>query len=169
MRIGQEGLLTLLAAGLLLTMCGCAGTVEEKPASINTGKNGVAITALFQQEDGTALCGSTIRLSMGENSIDHALDYSGELKVSGLPRDSIFTLSVLDRQEQAQGIMPLVFSQGAVIDAATDENGTGRITLKEDTEEIALTFILKSDGSLQCTLRLAQLALPGADQLREAG
>lgn len=169
MRIGRKCFLILLVAGLLLTMCGCAGTVEDSLAPINAGKNGVAITALFQLEDGTALCDSTIRLSAGENSIDYALDCSGELKVSGLLRDSIFTLSILDRQEQIQSAMPLAFCQGAVIDAVTDESGTGRITLKEDTEEIALIFILKGDGSLQCALRLAQLSLPGADRLREVG
>lgn len=162
MNIGRKDLAAFLAAGLLLIVCGCAGMAGEDSPPTEAGERAVALTASFQQEDGTALCGSTIRLSLGEDNADHTLDSSGELRVSGLPRDSIFTLSILDRQEQIQSTMPLAFSQGAVIDAVTDESGTGRITLKEDTEEIALAFVLTSDGSLQCALRLAQPSLPSA-------
>ena len=47
--------------------------------------------------------------------------------------------------------MTLFFDQGAVIDATTGQDGVGHITVRNDTSEVALIFILTEDGTLQCT------------------
>ena len=153
MRVMNKRISALLMAGMLL-LCGCTGAAREIPAGVS--ENEVAIAASFSQEDGIALCGSTVRCSFGESSTDHSLDHNGELRVSGLPRVGELLLTVLDQQEHVQGDMTLSFSEGAVIDATTDERGIGHVTLRGDTDEVALLFILKDDGSLRCSLRLIQ-------------
>jgi len=156
----------VLIAGILLLLSGCTGAVPEKPAEIS--ENEVAIAASFSQEDGIALCGSTVRFSFGESQTDYSLDANGELRASGLPRVGDLFLTVLDQQEQVQGGMTLSLSEGAVIDATTDEGGVGHITLKGDTEEVRLLFVLKDDGSLLCSLRLTQSDSHRYNLLQEA-
>jgi len=134
-----------------LIFYGCSnGTDDMRPSA-----DEVALSASFQQEDGTGLCGSTVRFSFGGKLEDYFLDDNGEVSVSGLPRSGELSLAVLDRQEQVQGGMMLSLSEGAVIDATTDDGGVGHITLRKDTDEVKLLFVLKDDGSLLCSLRLA--------------
>jgi len=162
MRTTREKISVLFTVILLLVLYGCSNAVEEAPSE--TGGNELTIAASFLREDGSALCDSTARFSFEENSVEHPLDGGGELKVSGLPRSGELTLTVLDRQERERGRMALSVSEGAVIDAATDESGVGHITLRGDTEEVALLFTLRDDGSLLCALRLAR----GGGQSQEA-
>lgn len=154
MRLHRKTGCTLLFAGVLLLLYGCVRMDGETPPDTVPPESGVSIDASFSQEDGGALCESTVRFSTGEDSADYPLDDSGALVASGLPRSGNLTLTVLDRENQVQGAMDLTFSEGAVIDAATDDSGAGHITLKRDTDEIALAFLLKNDGSLLCALRL---------------
>lgn len=165
MRMLNKGICVLFMAGMLLLLCGCVGTTQERSA--DTSENKVAIAASFSQEDGIALCGSTVRFSFGENCTDHFLDDNGELRISGLPRAGDLLLTILDQQEQVQGGMTLSLSEGAVIDATTDERGIGHVTLRGDTEEVTLIFVLKNDGSLLCSLRLIQPASHSFDSLQE--
>jgi len=145
---------TLLIAGALL-LAVCIGTAWEKPADTSAdAMNEVAIAASFSQENGLALCGSTVRFSYEGSRADYSLDDNGEVRASGLPRAGRLSLTVMDRQEQVQGGMTLSLSEGAVIDATTDEGGVGHITLRKDTEEVKLLFVLQDDGSLLCSLRL---------------
>ncbi len=147
----------LCMASCMLLLCGCsAETNEDVSASENAEVNhGIAITAAFKYEDGTALASGSIRFSDSENSADYQLDEKGELKISGLPREGELTVTVLDQQAQPQETITLTLSQGSIIDVVSDGNGTGHVTLKENTEEVALDFTLCDDGSLQCGLQLA--------------
>lgn len=146
----------LYAAALSLLLCGCFAQAENSTQSGEAGQTAVTITAAFQHEDGTALAGGAIRFSDKENSADYALDENGTLVLSGLPMEGELTVTVLDQQAQAQAEITLSFSQGSVIDVVTGEDGIGHVTLKEDTEELALNFILYDDNSMRCSLRLAQ-------------
>jgi len=164
MRIPNKYPAFLLIVGLLLVLFACTDTSRESSPPAKTDENSVTVTASFRQEDGKTLCDSTIRVSSGEQSADRTLDKNGEAKVSGLPRNGSVTLTVLDQREQTQGAMSLSFTEGAVIDAVTDDSGNGHVTLKKDTEEVALTFLLKSDGTLQCALRLGETDPSGPSQ-----
>ena len=62
-----------------------------------------------------------------------------------------------------EGAMTLSLDQGAVIDATTGENGVGHITVRNDTSEVALIFILTGDGTLQCALWLERTVPPNTD------
>jgi len=164
MRKMKKGVGTLFLTGVLL-LCGCSGAVQERPADASA--NGVAIAAAFSQEDGIALCGSTVRVSFGESRTEYSLDDNGELRASGLPRVGELFLTVVDQQERVQAGMTLSLSEGAVIDATTDEGGVGHITLRTDTEEVSLLFVLKNDGSLLCSLRLIQPDSQSFDLIQE--
>jgi len=164
MHIPNKYLVFLLTVGLLLILFACTDTSRESPSPVGTDENSVTVTASFRQEDGTALCDCTIRISSENQSVDRTLDRNGETKVSGLPRTGSVALTVLDQREQPQGAMSLSFTEGAVIDAVTDDSGNGHVTLKKDTEEVALAFLLKSDGTLQCALRLEETGRSGPSQ-----
>jgi len=144
----------LFAVIAFLVLYGCSNAIEETPSEAT--ENELTIAASFLREDGSALRDSTACFSFEEGSVDRSLDDNGEIKISGLPRSGDLTLIILDRQEYEQGSMVLSVSEGAVIDAATDEDGVGHITLRRDTEEVALLFTLRDDGSLLCALRLIQ-------------
>jgi len=148
----QKGIWMLLIAGAVLLLPGCIGAAREETADVSESE--VAIEASFSREDGTDLCGSTVRFSFEESSTDYSLGENGEVRTSGLPRTGELFLTVLDRQERVQRGMTLSFSEGEVIDATTDESGIGHITLRKDTEEVKLLFVLKNDGSLLCSLQL---------------
>ena len=153
MRIKKGGVYTPVVMGLLLLLCACSGAVRGSPPPEET-KNEIAIAASFRQEDGIDLHGGTIRFAFDGNSIDYTLEDDGECIISGLPRVGDLMLTVFDRQEQLRGAMTLSLSEGAVIDASTDDSGVGHILLRGDTDKVSLAFILKSDGSLLCALRL---------------
>jgi len=154
MRVTRENICVLAVVIVFLVLYGCSNAIEEAPSE--TAEDEFTIAASFLREDGSALCGSTACFSFEESSVDRPLDDNGQLKISGLPRSGDMTLIILDRQEREQGVMALSVSEGAVIDAATDEDGVGHITLRRDTEEVALLFTLRDDGSLLCALRLVQ-------------
>lgn len=142
---------------LLLFLGGCSRTVEQTAGRGDAG--GLTLRAAFENEDGTSLSGCTVRFSDGENSADYRSDQSGALTVSGLPAEGELIVSVLDEQEEPRGSVTLTVTRGAVIDAVTDGNSVGHITLKEDTREIALTFTLCEGGALQCELQLSELRI----------
>jgi len=158
MRVTREKICVLFTVTVFLVLYGCSNAIEETPTE--AAENELTIAASFLREDGSVLGDSKARFSFGETSVEHPLD-GGELKISGLPRSGDMTLTVLDRQEYEQGAMALSVSERAVIDAATDESGVGHITLRGDTEEVALLFTLRDDGSLVCALRLEH----GSEQL----
>lgn len=139
-----------LALLLLLSGCSVPGAPSPEPAE----EGSLSVAALFRMENGGTLNGSTAQFSTPETGARCPLDNSGEVIISGLPRSGELELTLLDRQESVQGAMILAFSEGAVIDAATGEDGVGYITVRRDTEEVALTFLLAEDGALRCTLRL---------------
>lgn len=147
-------LISFLFIFLLLLFGGCSRTVEQAAGS--GGADSIAMNAVFEREDGTPLSGSTVRFSNRENSADYPLDRDGLLTISGLPLEGELAVTVLDGREESQGTVTLSFSQGAVIDAVTDENSMGYVTLKEDTREIALRFTLESSGILRCQLQLSE-------------
>ena len=153
MRIKKGGVYTPVVMGLLLLLCACSGAVQESLSPEET-KNEIAIEASFRQEDGIDLHGGTIRFAFDGNSIDYTLEDDGECIISGLPRVGDLMLTVFDRQDQLRGAMTLSLSEGAVIDASTDDSGVGHILLRGDTDKVSLAFILKSDGSLLCDLQL---------------
>ena len=155
MRIKKERICIPIVFGLLLLLCSCSSAAQKSPPPEET-ENEIAIAASFRQEDGTDLRGSTIRFAFGGNSINYPLGDDGECVISGLPKVGDLMLTVFDRQERIQGAMTLSLSEGAVIDATTDDSGVGHIILRGDTEEVALVFVLKSDGSLLCALRLTR-------------
>ena len=131
-------------------------TVEDGTDFPEGRKEDLTLVADFSGEDALARYGSTVRLSFNGNETDYPLDKSGKLQITGLPRSGGLVLTVLDPQGRTAGGMTLSLSEGAVIDASTSEDGTGYVTLREDTDRVALSFSLSEDGSLQCGLCLAQ-------------
>lgn len=154
MKRGSFWIVSFLFISFMLFFGGCSGTVEQAGGSGDAG--GLTIKAAFEREDGTPLSGGTVRFSDGENSADYQSDENGTLTVSGLPGVGELTAAVLDGRGEPQGAVTLSFSQGAVIDAVTDENSVAHITLKEDTREIALRFTLYDGNTLGCELRLSE-------------
>lgn len=146
--------LALVFTGALLVLSGFIYAGGSASPDSQPLKSSVSIDASFRQEDGTSLRESTVRFSTDESSAEYSLDAGSALAVSGLPRNGKLTMTVLGPQNQVRAAMELTFSEGAVIDAATDGSGAGHITLKRDTDEVALAFLLKSDGSILCALRL---------------
>lgn len=163
--------LTLLPLLCILLFTGCAGTVGESstpsegvsssaqpapslsPEETETDSRTVTLSAQFRREDGTTLDQQSVRLSDGKNSMDYPLDEEGQLRIAGLPKTGSCTVSVVENGGEA-GTMTLDFSIGSVIDAATDADGVGHVTLKGDTDTVCLDFILDKDGTLSCSLRL---------------
>lgn len=154
MKQGKNLIVVILFIFCLLFSEGCSRTVEQ-PAGSGEQRD-LTITAVFEQENGTPLSERTIRFSDGENSVDCHSDQDGSLTISGLPSEGELSVAVLDGQGASQGTLTLSFSRGAVIDAVTDEDCVGHITLKEDTREITLNFTLRDSGSLECQLRLSE-------------
>lgn len=150
---------------LLLLLSGCAdmgaAPVEE------TGEDGLCVAALFQTESGDALHGSAACFATQTYSGCRQVDRDGTVSITGLPRDGELRLTLLDRRQEVQGAITLSFSRGAVIDAMTGEDGVGHITIRDDTSEVALMFVLAEDGALRCTLWLARTAPPGAEFTQE--
>lgn len=147
MRIQKVGI-----ALLLLLLSGCASMGAAPPAK--TEEDELSITALFQTESGNTLNGSEACFTTETDSEYCQVDSEGVASVSGLPRSGELLLTLFDPQQEVQGAMTLSFGQGSVIDATTGENGVGHITVRNDTREVALIFILTEDGTLQCTLWL---------------
>ena len=137
----------------ILFLGSCSRTVEQTENRGDPG--GLTLKAAFEKENGTALSNCTVRFSDGENSADYQADQDGALTISGLPTGGELTASVLDGREEPQGTVTLSFSRGAVIDAVTGEDGVGHITIRSDTDEVALLFVLQEDGVLTCALWLA--------------
>lgn len=147
----------LFAAALLLALWGCSGGPEDRPAS----ENKLTIAASFHWEAGDSLGDGSVRFSAGGESDDYPMG-SGEAELSDLPRQGSAALTLLDSQGIVLGTVRLSISQGAVIDAAADETGCAHITLKEDTNRVAVAFVLKPDGAVSCALQLAQAELHGS-------
>lgn len=131
----------------LLVFAGCSRTAEQPDT--------LAVTAAFEREDKSPLSGDTVRLSHGGDSSDYQLDAEGTLRASGLPRSGEMQLTLLDQREDVQGAMTLSFDQGAVMDAATDQDGVGHITVRSGADEVSLVFTLDESGALQCGLWLS--------------
>ena len=156
MRVPGKAGYVLLFLGVMFVLYGCGYMRGAETPEAEPPEDGVSVEAFFRREDGEALGESTVRVSTEDGSADYLLDGSGALAVSGLPRSGTLTLTILDGQERVRGAANLIFSEGAVIDASTDSGGDGHITLKHDTREIALVFLLREDGTILCTLRLEQ-------------
>lgn len=161
MRFQKMGIVLLLS----LLLSGCAGIGAAPPTEAD--EEGLSVAALFQTEGGDTLYGSAVCFST-ETSRDYCqVNHDGTVSISGLPRSGELLLTVFDPQQEVQGAMTLFFDQGAVIDATTGEDGVGYITVREDTGEVALLFVLTESGALQCTLWLAGTRSPNAGLPRE--
>lgn len=147
-------IVSFLFITFMLFLGSCSRTVEQTADSADA--SGLTMRAAFEEENGTPLSNCTVRFSDGENSADCQADQDGALTVSGLPEEGELTVTVLGSQEESRGTVTLSFSRGAVIDAVTDENAVGHVTLKEDTREIALRFTLCDDSTLGCALQLSE-------------
>lgn len=154
MRIRKMGT-ALLPILILLSGCAAPGISLPEAAS----GEALSISAWFQMEDGDALQGSAAQFSVQETS--YPLDSGGRINVPGLPRSGELLMTLFDQRQEVQGVMTLSFDQGAVIDATTGEDGVGHITVRDDTDEVALLFVLDENGSLTCTLWLKQADSPG--------
>ena len=154
MRIQKVGIALLL----LLLLSGCASIDTASPEK--TEEDALSIAALFQTENGDTLNGSAACFTTEADSDHCQVDSEGVVSVSGLPRSGELLLTLFDPQ---QGAMKLSFDQGAVIDATTGQDGVGHITVRNDTREVALIFILTEDGTLQCTLWLERTVPSNAD------
>lgn len=147
MRMRRAGAALLLL--LLLSGCG------EPSTHSSEGADTLSVAARFRTEDGEALPGGAAEFSAGEGGGRCALDGGGEASVSGLPRSGEMLLTLFDQRQEVRGAMTLSLSEGAVIDATTGEDGVGHITIRRDTSEVALLFVLTEDGALRCTLWLS--------------
>lgn len=127
---------------------------EYKPfPSPADGQEGIAIAARFCREDGMPLTQGSARISAGEISVTYPQDEDSGVRVWGLPREGTVSLVLLDAGAKEVGHTTLCFTTGTLIDASTDQEGIGYVTVKEDTAAIALAFTLNGDV-LECTLRL---------------
>lgn len=160
MCIRKWGVLLLL---LILSGCADAGALSPEPAA----EDALSVSALFQAENGEALQDGAAQFSAGDSGGVHPLDSSGVVSVSGLPRSGELLLTLFDRRQEVRGTMTLSFTQGAVIDAMTGEDGVGHVTVRDDTREVGLLFRLTEDGALQCTLWLARTVPSGPDLPRK--
>lgn len=140
----------LFAAALLLALWGCSGGPEG-----SVPENKITIAASFHWEAGDNLGDGSVRLSAGGEPADCPMS-GGEAELSGLPRQGSAALTLLDSQGIVLGTVRLSISQGAVIDAAADETGRAHVTLRKDTDRVAVAFVLKPDGAVSCALQLAQ-------------
>ena len=147
----RNRLALLFAAALLLALWGCSGGPEDRPAP----ENKITIAASFHWEAGDSLGDGSVRLSAGGEPTGCPMS-GGEAELSGLPRQGSAALTLLDSQGTVLGTVRLSISQGAVIDAAADETGCAHITLRKDTDRVAVAFVLKPDGAVSCALQLAQ-------------
>ena len=145
----------------VLILSGC--TAGQMPVSEKPKEEALSIAAFFQTEDGSALQGGAACFSFAGKEHSYPLDGSGAFRVSGLPRNGDVSVTVFDQQQRRRSAMTLSFSQCAVIDATTDEDRVGHIAVRRDTGEVALRFVLKRDGFLQCTLWLTDADLPQKD------
>ena len=161
MRFQKTGALLLL----LLLLSGCSDIGSAPPAEVDGEE--LSVAALFQTENGDTLHGSAVCFSTETGSDYCQVDNDGTASISGLPRSGELLLTLLGPQQEVQGAMTLVFDQGAVIDATTGEDGVGYITVREDTGEVALMFVLTENGALQCTLWLAETVSSGAEPPRK--
>ena len=141
---------------LLLLFTTGISTVKGEAGDPEAPEGDLTLMAGFLREDGAPLDRGTVRLSAGEGAADYPLAGSGEVRIAGLPRRGDLLLTILDAQGRTAGRMPLSISEGAVIDAATGEDGAGHITHRRDTDIVAVSFLLSEDGSLQCSLWLAR-------------
>lgn len=150
----------------MLFFGGCFRTVEQTAGGTDA-ENDLTLVAGFSREDGTPVDGNTVRLSSGGSGTDYALDGDGKLQAADLPRNGELLLTLLGPQQEVQGAMTLVFDQGAVIDATTGEDGVGHITVRADTDEVALLFSIGGNGELTCSLWLKQAQTPGDSTERD--
>lgn len=145
----------------LLLLSGCAGAGAAPAGKADEG--GLSVAALFQTESGDAVHGGAACFSTEKDGGYCQVGGDGTVSVSGLPRRGELLLTLFDRHQEPQGAMTLSFDEGAVIDAMTGEDGVGHITVRHDTREVALLFILTEDGGLRCTLWLAKTAPSDTD------
>lgn len=162
MRHQKIGVVLLLS----LLLSGCAGIGAAQP--VETGGEDLSVAALFQTESGDTLQGSAVCFSTETSSDYCQVAHDGTASVSGLPRSGELLLTLLDPQQEVQGAMTLFLDQGAVIDATTGEDGIGHITVREDTSEVALVFVLAEDRTLRCALWLAR-TIPSDAELSQKG
>lgn len=155
MRNRKMGIVLLL----LPLLSGCAGIGTDPSAG--AGEEALSVAALFQTESGDTLHGSAVCFSTETGSDYCQVDNDGTASISGLPRSGELLLTLFNPQQEVQGAMTLFFDQGAVIDATTSEDGVGYITVRADTGEVALAFVLTEEGTLRCTLWLARAVPSG--------
>lgn len=153
-----QKMVTALLLLLLLSGCASMGAAPSEGGD----EDELSIAALFQTENGDALHGSAAYFSTEANGDYYQVDSDGTVSIFGLPRNGELLLTLFDQQQRVQGAMTLSFDQGAVIDAMTSEDGVGHITVRNDTREVALIFVLTEDGGLRCALWLASPDLTGA-------
>ena len=166
-RYGRLAALVLLGS-LSLLFCGCAGKVEqaEEPASsasaaVDAGyspfpggeETGINLDACFRSQTGDALSGTAL-LSSGQTSAPYLLDESGQVRISGLPREGLLDVRLLDKDQKELGAVDVTFTTGEVIDASADQNGAGYVTLRKDTSALSLVFVADEQGHLWCALLL---------------
>ena len=159
----------VLTACLLTAGCGEAEqpetSGEESPLTVtvagyqqfpnpSSSADTLSVSARFLLESGEAVAGGTVCLCWGEICAVYSLDESGELHLSGLPREGTVELTLLDDAHQELGRTTLYFSTGSVIDASTSGEGDGYITSKADTGVVTLQFTV-SGAVLRTALRLA--------------
>ena len=160
-------------AAVCLCAAGCSGGAGESSSAGENGESAppaapvgeafvlsqeegadIAMLAFFHWEDGRAVSEGSVCVSQGEAGGVYPLDSGGALYLSGLTAGEAAQLMVMDGASRELGRTAVHFARGAVIDASTDENGDGCVTLKEDASYVALIFTLDGSGGLQCALRL---------------
>lgn len=152
---------------LLLFFTACADTVGDNSRSPEREEDDLTLVAGFYRKDGNPVDGNTVRLSSGGSGTDYALDADGKLLAADLPRSGELLLTLFDQQQEVQGAMTLVFDQGAVIDATTGKDGVGHITVRTDTDKVALLFSIEENGELTCSLWLKQAEAFGDNTERD--
>ena len=165
-RADRLRLAAVLLVCLLLAGCGEAEASAEEAAGIpaavleyepfselDPSGETVAISACFRNEHGGTISEGEVSLAAEAARASFSLDGTGEIRVSGLPREGTVDLTLRGGDGREQGHTTLHFSLGAVIDASTDEDGDGYVTTRADTEAVALQFTVGEEG-LRCALRL---------------
>lgn len=130
--------------------------VQETAAPDETADAGLTLAFTLLDADGAPLSDASLQLTIGEDQADYPAEEDGTLTVSGLPRTGTAELVLTDASGAELGTLELQLSEGSVIDAVDNGDGTASLTVLTESEEAALTLAMGDGGTLTCSLTAAE-------------
>ncbi len=140
---------------ILMGISACSAEINSADDAQSVSET-LTIVSTFFQENGRPLGENTVQISNKNNQNTYLLSEDGALRVANVPRESDLTFTLLDENERRLGSLSLQFVTGAITDASTGSENRGRVTVKNDVEEVNLIFTLMENGGMQCALDLTE-------------